>query len=133
MKMTLAVLLALVFVGAGCSYKYDAKWNRQDKSGSEKLATSTESSTSDWPKPGDPGFVCLKEGQPLAGGDVGCCPGLEDIPVDDAYSVCGKPGTGYKPRVCAAPGEIVTAQTPNCCAGLDVKEKDGKFICDYLK
>ncbi len=131
MKMTLATLLALLFIGGGCSYKYDSEWNRQDKSGSEEKATSTESSASDWPKPGDPDFICVKEGQNPAG-DVACCPGLEPVAVDDAYSVCGKTGTGYKPRVCAAPGEIITADTPNCCAGLDVVEKDNKFVCEKL-
>lgn len=120
MKKTLAALLALVFIGAGCSYKYDAKWNDQDQAGQKTVTTSAQN------------VSCLVEGQ-TPNGTAPCCAGLTEIAVDDAYSVCGKPGTGYKPRVCAAPGEVVTAQTPNCCAGLDVTEKDGKYICDYLK
>lgn len=119
MKALTLVFLGLLVMGGGCSYKYDAKWNDQDKA--EQKTTTTAQNVS-----------CLVEGQ-TPNGKNPCCTGLTEISVDDAYSVCGKPGTGYKPRVCAAPGEIVTAQTPNCCAGLDVKEKDGKFICDYLK
>lgn len=125
MKKTLVTLLALVFIGAGCSYKYDAKWNDQDQAGMVPTSSTAASGTV-------LAGSCVAEGQPPQDGAT-CCEGLTEVAVDDAYSVCGKPGTSKKPRVCAAPGEIVTAQTPNCCAGLDVTEKDGKYICDYLK
>ena len=125
MKKTLAALFALVFIGAGCSYKYDAKWNDQDKAGMEPTSSSAANGTV---LTGS----CIVEGQPPQDG-ASCCEGLTEVAVDDAYSVCGKPGSGYKPRVCAAPGEIVTADTPNCCAGLDVVEKDNKFVCEPMK
>ncbi len=121
MKVLTLVFLGLLTVGGGCSYKYDAKWNDQDKAGMNSAAGGTVLTG-----------TCVAEGQPPQDG-ASCCEGLTEVAVDDAYSVCGKPGTEKKPRVCAAPGEIVTAQTPNCCAGLDVVEKDNKFVCEPMK
>lgn len=117
MKKILALGVGLVLIGAGCSYKYDAQWNDQDQAGQKTTSTVQTS--------------CATEGQrPVAGGQ--CCAGLEMIALDDSFEACGKPGTGHQPRVCAAPGEVITAETPNCCAGLEPKEKDSKWVCEKL-
>lgn len=137
MTKLFTVLLALVLVGGGCSYKYESDWNTQDRAWENQPATSSEEvavdlNGDDMIGPGEPGYICLSEGQSPAG-DVFCCEGLEPIPVDDDHSVCGKSGTGHKPRVCAAPDEVLTAETPNCCAGLEPTEKNNKWVCDYQK
>lgn len=124
MNKLYTAVLVLVLVGGGCSYKYESDWKTS--------ATTSENTNENWPKPGDPDFSCVKEGENPAG-DVACCPGLEPVAVDDSYSVCGKPGTGHKPRMCAAPNEVITAETPNCCAGLEPTEKNNKWVCDYQK
>lgn len=115
-KITLFVLSVLL-LGAGCSYKYESDWDNQDRAGQQ---------TPDRP-------ACNLEGEEMYP-ELPCCADLVPTPVDHAKTVCAKPGTpAYKPRVCAAPGEVVTVDTPNCCAGLDVVEKDNKFVCEPMK
>lgn len=115
MAKLFTVGLALILVGAGCSYKYQAKWNDQDQG----TATTTP-------------MACASEGQKPQGTQI-CCAGLSVIAFDDSFEACGKPGTGHKARVCAAPDEVLTAETPNCCAGLEPTEKNNKWVCDYQK
>lgn len=114
------MLLGLTLVGGGCSYKYEADWNTKDRAWENQPAASTSTVASE---------DCAAEGQkPEMGAQ--CCAGLEMVAIDDAFEACGKPGTGHRPRVCAAPDEVLTVETPNCCAGLEPVEKNGKWVCD---
>ncbi len=125
MKMTLATLLALLFIGGGCSYKYDAQWNDQDKTGMEPASSSAASGTV---LTGS----CIAEGERPVDGAT-CCAGLEEVALDHAFSVCAKAGTpSYKPKVCMAEGETPFIDTPNCCAGLEPKEEGNKYVCRKL-
>lgn len=123
MKAFTLVFLGLLMVGGGCSYKYEAKWNDQDKAGMEP-ASSTVSGTVLT-------GTCVAEGERPVDG-AACCTGLEEVALDHAFSVCGKPGTGYKPKVCMAEGETPFIDTPNCCAGLDPKLEGDKYVCRKL-
>lgn len=119
-KLFTVVALGLVLVGGGCSYKYESEWNTQDKAGAtQPVATTTPQ--------------CVPEGQQRDMNTQVCCPGLEDVALDHAFSVCGKPGTGWKPPVCVARDEVMTIDANNCCAGLEPTEKNGKWVCDYQK
>ena len=126
-KLFTVLAATIVLVGAGCSYKYESEWNTKDRAWEKQIAapsTTPATSTAE---------SCVPEGQPRDINTQVCCAGLEDVALDHAFSVCGKPGTGWKPRVCAAPNEMITVDTPNCCAGLEPTEKNGKWVCDYQK
>ncbi len=126
-KLFTVAALALVLVGGGCSYKYESEWNTQDRAWeSQPPATSTVVTTT-------PSQSCVPEGQPRDINTQICCSGLEDVALDHAFSVCGKPGTGWKPPVCIAVDEVRTIDANNCCAGLEPTEKNGKSVCDYQK
>lgn len=124
MKVLFTVLVGLALVGGGCSYKYEADWNTKDRAWeNQPVATSTVDTTTSSPS-------CVPEGQSRDVNTQMCCPGLEDVALDHAYSVCGKPGTGWKPPVCVARDQVMTIDSNNCCAGLEPTEKNGKWVCD---
>lgn len=75
--------------------------------------------------------VCIAEGQRPVDG-VRCCVGLEVVAVDNAFEVCGKPGSGYKPKACMAEGETPFIDTPKCCANLEPILKGDKYVCTDL-
>ena len=158
MKKLIFISLGLLLIGNGCSYKYKANWDTQDRGegGSDRPACNLEGEEM------YPELPCCSDLQPITTTegknicisptdqsatkpntstkciDVGqqagvnaCCPGLVEVPVDDGYSVCGRP-PGYKPRVCAAPGEVLTVDTQNCCAGLNAEEHNGQWVCQEI-
>lgn len=71
---------------------------------------------------------CVEEGQ-RPGSGAKCCAGLEVIAVDNAFEICGKPGTGYEPKACMGEGETPFVDTPKCCAGLELIMKGDKYVC----
>lgn len=73
-------------------------------------------------------YACATAGQ-RPDNNVRCCAGLEVIAIDNGYEVCGKPGTGYKPKACMTEGETPFIDTPKCCIGLEPVLKGDKYIC----
>lgn len=126
-KLFTVFALSLVLVGAGCSYKYESEWNTQDRAWEQPSVSSSTAPTTSTTQ------NCVVEGQPRDINTQVCCAGLEDIALDHAFSVCGKPGTGWKPPVCVAVDQVMTIDSNNCCAGLEPTEKNGKWVCDYQK
>ena len=72
--------------------------------------------------------VCVEEGQSPTD-NVKCCVGLEAVAVDNAFAVCGKPGTSYKPKECMDEGETPFVDTPKCCGNLEPVLKGDKYVC----
>lgn len=110
-------------VGAGCSFSYNFDFDTEKTTSTSQFTTTTQKQPENKKQ-----TACAKEGQVPEEGSA-CCAGLEMVAIDSGFSACGKPGTGYKPRVCAAPGEVLTADTPNCCAGLEPTEENNKWVC----
>lgn len=109
--LLLALAVPVLTMGVGCSTKIS---NIQ----TAPVATTTYVS-------------CVTEGQRPNDG-AKCCAGLEVVAMDNAYEVCGKPGTGYKPKACMAEGETPFVDTPKCCANLEPVLKGDKYVCTDL-
>lgn len=107
----LAFAVPLLTMGVGCSKKISS------------IPTTPVTTTTD--------VSCVVEGQSPIDGNQ-CCAGLEVVAVDNAYGVCGKPGTGYKPKACMDEGETPFVDTPKCCANLEPVLQGGKYICTDL-
>ncbi len=75
------------------------------------------------------GTVCVTEGDPASGP---CCPGLEEVAADHAYSSCQKIGTpqGWWPGQCTEEGGTPYIDR-KCCAGLDTVQDPatGQVTC----
>lgn len=104
--LLLALTLPVLTLGAGC----------------------TKSDTSTLTQPIPTNNTCTTEGQ-RPDNNVRCCTGLAVIAIDNGYEVCGKPGTGYKPKACMAEGETPFIDTPKCCIGLEPILKGDKYVC----
>lgn len=109
-----AIIFSLSFIGFGC-----AKQATNDQAGQVTPTTTTVVVKEN---------VCALDGK-IPGDRAKCCVGLEMVAVDNAYSVCGKPGSGYKPKGCMNEGESPFVDTPKCCANLEPILKGDKYLC----